>query len=157
MYRRIGDLRLLVVGRGLDLEKKTIELKSVTAHRPRAKPGIRGRAPSVSEIRFTPDELFGAMARCSHLHPVDAGAVTFESEGCRHLLSQHVDDQADHFAILPTARRLKDFSRTHMVGVVGAGTPGRTARGRSSAEWLSERSRGTHLERPAPELACRRT
>jgi hypothetical protein len=102
-------------------KKKTIELKSVTAHRPRAKPGIRGRAPSVSEIRFTPDELFGAMARCSHLHPVDASAVTFESEGCRHLLSQHVDDQADHFAILPTAKRLKDFSRTHMVGVVGAG------------------------------------
>lgn len=61
------------------------------------------------------------MARCSHLHPIDAAAVTFESEGCRHLIAKHVDERPNDFSILPSAKRLKDFSRTHMVGVAGAG------------------------------------
>lgn len=61
------------------------------------------------------------MARCSHLHPIDPAAVTFESEGCRHLIAKHVDERPDDFSILPSAKRLKDFSRTHMIGVAGAG------------------------------------
>lgn len=100
---------------------KRIRLTTVVPNPPISKAGINGRAPDIKEIHFTPQELFGAMARCSHLHPVNPGGVTFESEGCRHLIAQHVDDQGDDFFIRPSAKRLKDFSRTHLVGVVGAG------------------------------------
>lgn len=100
---------------------KRLGLKTVTPHVERSSGAIKGRAPAAAEIRFTPQELYGAMARCSHLHPINPHAVTFESETCRHLISQHVDDKAEHFFILPSADRLKDFSRSHMVGVLGAG------------------------------------
>ncbi|UDQ91175.1 hypothetical protein LJE71_09365 [Xanthobacter autotrophicus] len=55
------------------------------------------------------------------MHSVNPDAVTFESEGCRHLISQYVDDHSHDFFFMTSAKRLKDFSRTHMVGVVGAG------------------------------------
>lgn len=55
------------------------------------------------------------------MHPIDPAAVTFESEGCRHLIAKHVDERPNDFSILPSAKRLKDFSRTHMIGVAGAG------------------------------------
>lgn len=61
------------------------------------------------------------MARCSHLHVINPSAATPEAETCRHLLHQYVDDTGDDFAILNTADKLKDFSRTHLAGVVGAG------------------------------------
>ncbi|NKK60008.1 hypothetical protein GFM44_29490 [Rhizobium leguminosarum bv. viciae] len=100
---------------------KGLELTKTTGHPPPRKPQIRGRAPATKAITFTPAELFGAMARCSHLHVVNSAAVTAESETCRHLLNEYVDDDDDSFAILETADRLKDFSRTHLAGVVGAG------------------------------------
>lgn len=61
------------------------------------------------------------MARCSHLHPIDPHAVTFESEACRHLVAHHVDEKGNEFFLLPTVKSLKDFSRTHLIGVAGAG------------------------------------
>jgi len=61
------------------------------------------------------------MARCSHLHSINPDAVTLESESCRHLIAHHVDERPDEFSLLASAKRLKDFSRTHLVGVVGAG------------------------------------
>jgi len=61
------------------------------------------------------------MARCSHLHPMNPDAVTPESESCRHLVAHHVDERPDNFSILASAKRLKDFSRTHLMGVVGGG------------------------------------
>ncbi|WP_156951941.1 hypothetical protein [Bradyrhizobium sp. WSM1743] len=79
-----------------------------------------GRAPSIRQIQFSPLELFGAMARCSHLHPVNPDAVTLESESCRHLIAHHVDERPDEFSLLASAKRLKDFSRSHLVGIVGA-------------------------------------
>jgi len=114
---------------------KTFEAKSLIQHAADSTfwPNPRRR---VSHIQFTPEELFGAMARCSYLHPVDPGAVTFESEGCRHLIAQHVDDQADDFFILPTVRRLKDFSRTHLVGIVGAGIAYLQTSSSGSMRWI---------------------
>ncbi|QRM40488.1 hypothetical protein F3X89_21950 [Rhizobium rhizogenes] len=100
---------------------KELQLTKITGHAPAKKSGIRGRAPEVRAITFTPAELFGAMARCSSLHLVDADAVMAETETCRHLLQRYVGEDGDAFAILKTADRLKDFSRTHFAGVVGAG------------------------------------
>lgn len=100
---------------------KELAVSKVTGHLDRRPSPVRGRAPAVERINFTPVELYGAMARCSHLHMVNADAVTAESETCRYLLSQYVDERQKHFAILKTADRLKDFSRTHLAGVVGAG------------------------------------
>lgn len=100
---------------------KKIELTSVTGHSHRPIPGVIGRTPSIRQIQFSPLELFGAMARCSHLHPINPDAVTLESESCRHLIAHHVDEQPDEFSLLASVKRLKDFSRTHLVGVVGAG------------------------------------
>ncbi|MBR1252272.1 hypothetical protein JQ634_00985 [Bradyrhizobium sp. AUGA SZCCT0240] len=100
---------------------KKIELTSVTGHSHRPIPGVIGRAPGIRQIQFSPLELFGAMARCSHLHPINPDAVTFESESCRHLIAHHVDERPDEFSLLASAKRLKDFSRSHLVGVVGAG------------------------------------
>lgn len=102
-------------------KSKNLSVQSVTPHITPKVDAVRGRAPNVLAMSFTPQELYGAMARCSHLHSISPDAVTFESEGCRHLISQHVDDLADDFFIMTSAKRLKDFSRTHMVGVVGAG------------------------------------
>ncbi|MBB4420791.1 hypothetical protein GGE20_005782 [Rhizobium leguminosarum] len=112
---RIGDEMVWAT------KTKGLELTKTTGHPPPRKPQIRGRAPATKAITFTPAELFGAMAKCSHLHVVNSAAVTSESETCRHLLNEYVDDDDDSFAILETADRLKDFSRTHLAGVVGAG------------------------------------
>ena len=102
-------------------KSKNLRVHSVIPHTEPPSGAVKGRAPNVLAMSFSPQELYGAMARCSHLHTVNPDAVTFESEGCRHLISQHVDDTAENFFILESAKRLKDFSRTHMVGVVGAG------------------------------------
>ncbi len=102
------------------LKDKAIGLTSVIPHA-ETRSNVSGRAPDTADIRFTPQELYGAMARCSNLHTINPDAVTFESETCRYLVAQHVDDKTDNFFILPTADRLKDFSRSHMVGVIGAG------------------------------------
>lgn len=100
---------------------KKIELTSVTAHMHRPTLGVIGRAPSVRRVQFSPQELFGAMARCSHLHPINPDAVTPESESCRHLVAHHVDERPADFSILASAKRLKDFSRAHLMGVIGGG------------------------------------
>ncbi|MBY5868735.1 hypothetical protein [Rhizobium leguminosarum] len=102
-------------------KSKALKLTKVTGHPPPAKPSVHGRAPQTTTITFTPAELFGAMARCSHLHVINPSAATPEAETCRHLLHQYVDDGGEDFAILKAADRLKDFSRTHLAGVVGAG------------------------------------
>jgi hypothetical protein len=59
---------------------KGLELTKTTGHPPPRKPQIQGRAPATKAITFTPAELFGAMAKCSHLHVINAAAVTAESE-----------------------------------------------------------------------------
>ncbi len=102
-------------------KSKTLALHSVTPREENPSKKLTGRAPNVTEIEFTPQELFGAMARCSHLHPVNPEVATFESESSRHLISAHVDDAANDFFLLPSVKRLKDSSRSHLVGVVGDG------------------------------------
>ncbi|NTI46650.1 hypothetical protein G6L94_31000 [Agrobacterium rhizogenes] len=100
---------------------KSLKTSTVTAHRDGRSHPIRGRAPAVREVTFTPSELYGAIARCSHLHVVDPSIVTEESEIYRNLISQHVAEENADFAILATADRLKDYSARHMTGVVGDG------------------------------------
>ncbi|NTG29981.1 hypothetical protein G6L08_22800 [Agrobacterium rhizogenes] len=102
-------------------KRKSLQTSLVTAHADARPTPVRGRAPAVREITFTPSELFGAMARCSHLHVVDPTVVSHESEIYRNLVGQHVDEDKAPFAILATADRLKDYSARHMTGVVGDG------------------------------------
>jgi hypothetical protein len=100
---------------------KSLRTSKVTAHRDARPEPVRGRAPGTRSITFTPAELYGAMARCSHLHVIDPSIVTQESEIYRNLVSQHVSEDRTDFAILATADRLKDYSARHMTGVVGDG------------------------------------
>ncbi|RVK90428.1 hypothetical protein CN150_27905 [Sinorhizobium meliloti] len=102
-------------------KSKALELTQITGHPPPAHPKVHGRAPQKRTITFTPAELYGAMARCSHLHVINPSAATPEADTCRHLLHQYVDEAGDDFAILEAADNLKDFSKTHLAGVVGAG------------------------------------
>lgn len=102
-------------------KNKWIATEMVRSHVAPTHPAVKGRAPGVSAISFTPQELFGAMARTSHLHLIDPEAVTSESECFRHLVARHVDEDADDFSILQSAKGLKDYSRSHMVGVTGDG------------------------------------
>lgn len=84
-------------------------------------PGVVGRAPGISSMTFGPLELFGAMARCSHLNVINPLIVTHESQLMAKLLEQHVDDVSASFAILGTANNLKDYARSHFAGTVAAG------------------------------------
>jgi len=82
---------------------------------------VAGMAPAIHSITFTPLELFGAAARCSHLHPVDPTLVTPESLMIGALLERHVDDASADFAILPSADNFKDFIGTYFTGAVASG------------------------------------
>lgn len=100
---------------------KSLKISTITAH-PDARPApVCGREPGTRIITFTPSELFGAMARCSHLQSIDPSIVTQESEIYRNLVSKHVTEERSEFAILDTANRLKDYNARHMAGVVGDG------------------------------------
>jgi hypothetical protein len=100
---------------------KRIITASVQPHTAPPNSEIKGRPPGVTSIRFTPQELFGAMARCSHLHLIDPAAVTTESECCRLLIAHHVDEPTDDFSLLASVKRLKDSVRSHMIGSTGTG------------------------------------
>lgn len=100
---------------------KSLKTSTVTAHPDNRSLPVRGRAPAVREITYTPSELYGAMARCSHLHLIDPSIITQESEIYQNLICQYVAEDNSDFAILATADRLKDYSARHMTGVVGDG------------------------------------
>ncbi|TDK29819.1 hypothetical protein E2F50_21700 [Rhizobium deserti] len=82
---------------------------------------IVGRVPENTEMLFTPAELFGAMAQCSSRAKIDQRAARAQVQMCRHLISRHVDDKNDRFALLDTARTLKDYVGKAMTGLVGDG------------------------------------
>lgn len=86
-----------------------------------ADPSVTGRAPGVPGILFSPLELFGAAARCSHLHTINPAAVTPESLMIAALLEQHVDDVKSDFAIEASADSFKDFIKSYFAGTVAAG------------------------------------
>ncbi|MFG1342931.1 hypothetical protein [Xanthobacter autotrophicus] len=83
--------------------------------------GAVGRRPSVSTIHFSPFALFGAAAKCSWTHVVNASIATPESDVVKFLLQQHVDDLKSDFAIEPSADTMKDFVKSYFAGTVAQG------------------------------------
>jgi hypothetical protein len=99
---------------------KVISIGQVTPHFTRQN-GVSGRAPATTSITFTPAELFGAAARCSHLHVINPALTSPERQMMAALIEEHVDDTSSDFAILPTAQRFKDFVGGYFTGSVAAG------------------------------------
>lgn len=98
---------------------KSLTITQTTDHKCTT-PGTIGQAPAQTNISFTPFDLFGAAARCSHLHYVDPTAVTPESLIAKALIEHYVDDTSTDFSILSTADKLKDFVKSSFVGTVAA-------------------------------------
>ena len=99
---------------------KDLDITSVIP-RQNSDSNVVGRAPAISTIKFSPMELFGAAARCSHLHTVNPAIVSPESAMIAALLEQHVDDTSANFAILASANNFKDFIKSYFTGTVAAG------------------------------------
>ncbi|TBE37943.1 hypothetical protein [Rhizobium leguminosarum] len=102
-------------------KRKLLNVEQVRAHPAVPSHLIRGRAPGSTELSFTPAELFGAMAQCSSRARMDQRAARAQVAFCKHLIAQHVDDINDRFALLNSARDLKDYVRKAMTGLVGDG------------------------------------
>jgi hypothetical protein len=101
-------------------KSKDLDLTKIVPHA-NSDPKVTGRAPSISTITFSPMQLYGAAARCSHLHVVNPATVTPESLIISALLEQHVDDVSNDFAILSSADTFKDFVKSYFAGTVAAG------------------------------------
>jgi hypothetical protein len=97
----------------LSLTRQTPHTSSVT--------GVVGRSPGFSTISFGPLDLYGAAARCSHLHAVNTALVTPESHMISALIEQYIDDVSSDFAIIVNAATFKDFVKSYFAGTVAAG------------------------------------
>ncbi|CAK7261907.1 MULTISPECIES: hypothetical protein [unclassified Shinella] len=102
-------------------KEKQIGVEQINGHVPRRNRLITGRAPENIEMLFTPAELYGAMAQCSSRAKMDQRAAKAQVQMCRHLIARHVDDKNERFALLDTARTLKDYVGKTMTGLVGDG------------------------------------
>ncbi|MDQ0458390.1 hypothetical protein [Rhizobium paknamense] len=102
-------------------KEKQIGVEQINGHVPRRNRLITGRAPENTEMLFTPAELYGAMAQCSSRAKMDQRAARAQVQMCRHLIARHVDDKNERFALLETARTLKDYVGKTMTGLVGDG------------------------------------
>ena len=98
---------------------KDLSTTSTTPHAP-GSTAVIGRAPGNLSINFTPAEFFGAGARCSHLHVINASLVTPESVMIRSLVEQHVDDTTADFAVQTSADTLKDFVKSYFAGTIAS-------------------------------------
>lgn len=101
-------------------QSKDLGIAKTTGH-PNATAGVTGRALGIAGIHFTPLELFGAAARCSHLHFVNPALATPESMMIGALVEQYVDNVSTDFAILATAGNFKDFVKSYFAGTVASG------------------------------------
>lgn len=101
------------------LQRKDIAITKATGH-PSTRPNVAGRALDRATINFSAAELYGAAARCSHLHVVNPIAVTPESEMMKALFEHHVDDTNPNFFVLPSANNFKDFVANHFFGSLGS-------------------------------------
>ncbi|MBO9136681.1 hypothetical protein J5289_27790 (plasmid) [Rhizobium sp. B230/85] len=102
-------------------KEKQLSVEQITGHAAKRHRLIVGRAPENTEMLFTPAELYGAMAQCSSRAKMDQHAARAQVQMCRHLIARHVDDKNDRFALLDTARTLKDYVGKAMTGLVGDG------------------------------------
>ncbi|MGR6431028.1 hypothetical protein ACU5AY_08930 [Rhizobium sp. PAMB 3174] len=101
-------------------QPKKLGISITKGHRNTSK-GVSGRVPAITDIQFTPLELFGAAARCGHLHFINPALATPESHLMAALIEQYVDEAGTDFAILATANNFKDFAKSHFAGTVAAG------------------------------------
>lgn len=99
---------------------KDIATTNVVGH-VNSDPNLIERAPANTCISFTPLELYGAAARCSHLSFVNPLIVTAESEMVAKLVEPHVDDVSNDFAILASADKFKDYVKSYFSGTVATG------------------------------------
>lgn len=83
--------------------------------------GLTGRAPGISTITFSPLTLFGATARCSHLHVINPHVLSQEAVIVKSLVENYVDDVSTDFAILSGIDDCKDFMRSYFAGTVASG------------------------------------
>lgn len=102
-------------------KQKQLNVEQISAHVAKRSRLIVGRAPENTELLFTPAELYGAMAQCSSRAKMDQQAARAQVQMCRHLIARHVDDKNERFALLETARDLKDYVGKAMIGLVGDG------------------------------------
>ena len=98
---------------------KLASITAVTGHVCSAN-GTAGRALGNTVIQFTPLELYGAAARCSHMHHVDPTLATPEAALMAALIERYVDDVSGDFAILPTASNFKDYVKSFFSGTVAS-------------------------------------
>ncbi|CAK11622.1 hypothetical protein GR247_34985 [Rhizobium leguminosarum] len=102
-------------------KEKQLSVEQINGHVANRNRLIVGRAPENTEMLFTAAELYGAMAQCSSRAKMDQHAARAQVQMCRHLIARHVDDKNDRFALLDTARTLKDYVGKAMTGLVGDG------------------------------------
>lgn len=74
-----------------------------------------------TDFNFTPAELFGAIAQCSHLHTFDPWAASVEWTMAQILVQHHVDDTTSEFETLKSVNSLKDFMKGSLAGAIAAG------------------------------------
>jgi hypothetical protein len=99
---------------------KGLAITDKTPHKS-TNPVLKGRAPAITTIHFSPLDLFGAAARCSHLNIINPSVVTSESAAVAALVERHVDDVRPDFAILAAANNLKDYVKSYFAGTVASG------------------------------------
>jgi hypothetical protein len=99
---------------------KSISVTNQTGHTT-SKAGVTGRAPGIASVQFTPSDLFGAAARCLHLHLINPALVSPESRLIAALVEQHVDDAPADFFVLASADNFKDYAKAYFAGTVAAG------------------------------------
>ncbi|NEI67437.1 hypothetical protein [Rhizobium leguminosarum] len=102
-------------------KEKQLSVEQINGHVAKRNRLIVGRAPENTEMLFTAAELYGAMAQCSSRAKMDQHAARAQVQMCRHLIARHVDEKNDRFALLDTARTLKDYVGKAMTGLVGDG------------------------------------
>jgi hypothetical protein len=101
-------------------QRKDLGVANTVSHPPRHA-NVIGRTPTAINFQLTSFELFGAAARCSHLHLINPAIATPELTMVAKLIEQHVDNYSPDFAILSTADNLKDFVKSYFAGTVASG------------------------------------
>jgi hypothetical protein len=93
----------------------------VTGHQPASSSPTFTLPVFPTSISFTPQELFGATARCSVKRSINPNVVTAESQAVDSLMSPNVDDITADFQILTSADDYKDFLKSSFAGLVATG------------------------------------
>jgi hypothetical protein len=99
---------------------KTVHTTKVVGHE-KIHPNVMGKKPTTSVLQFSPQLLYLAAARASHLHLLSPTISGPEFHMIARLIEPHVDEAGSDFGILGSADRFKDFVGTYFTGTVAAG------------------------------------